>query len=168
MAGGDVALGEPQRLGVADVARPGLEVALGAARAVDVQRHAQPGAQRLAVRGVLGGGVAQAVVDVQRGHRAAHPQREVEQADRVRPAGEQDEHRGARPQQPLLADPRLQAHACLARNSSVDSLKPLSLTSPMRSNSRCEPAASTSGRVTSTSPPAARAPTRAARLTARP
>ena len=57
---------QPRRLGVADVARPGLEVALGAARAVDVERHAEPRAQRLAVRGVLGGRVAQAVVDVQR------------------------------------------------------------------------------------------------------
>ena len=173
MAGGDVGValrGEPGRLGVAGVARPRLQVALRPARAVDRQRHAEPLAQRGAVGGVLGGGVAQAVVDVQRARRARDPHREVEQADRVRPAGEQHDDRRARAQQALLADERLEAHAGTgrARNSSVDSLKPLSLTSPMRSNSRCEPPASTSGRVTSTSPPAARAPTRAARLTARP
>ena len=44
----------------------------------------------------------------------------------------------------------------------------LPLASPIRSNSKWEPAASTTGRVTSTSPPAARAATRAAWLTSRP
>ena len=55
-----------------------------------------------------------------------------------------------------------------AMNSSVGSAKPFRRTSPMCSNSRCEPAASTTGRVTSTSPPPARAETRAAWLTSRP
>ena len=51
---------------------------------------------------------------------------------------------------------------------SVDSLKPFSLTSAIRSNSRCDPACSTTGRVTSTSPPAERAATREAMFTSRP
>ena len=173
MAGGDVGValrGQPRRLGVAGVARPRLQVALRPLRPVDRQLHAQPRAQRLAVRRVLGRRVAQPVVDVQRGRRPGDPHGQVEQAHRVGAAGEQHDDRRARPQQALLADLRLEAHAGtgLARNSSVESLKPFSFTSPMRSNSRCAPPTSTSGRVTSTSPPAARAPTRAARLTARP
>ncbi len=55
-----------------------------------------------------------------------------------------------------------------ARNSSVVCENPLSFTSPISVNSRCDPAASTTGRVTSTSPPAARATTRALRFTSRP
>ena len=52
VADGDqrVALGEPLRLGVAHLPRPGLHVALRRARAVHVQRHAEPLAQRAAVR----------------------------------------------------------------------------------------------------------------------
>ncbi len=57
-----------------------------------------------------------------------------------------------------------------ATNSSVGSEKPFSLTSPIRTNSSpSDPSAiSTTGRVTSTSPPPARATTRAAWLTSRP
>ena len=175
VAGGDVGvalLGEPRRLGVADVARPRLQVALGPARAVDGERHAEALAQRGAVRRVGRRGVAQAVVDVQRARRRRRsaPRGRAGRSSRPR------RRAARRPARPAAAGPpprtaRLEAHdgsACVARNSSVDSEKPLSLTSPMRSNSRWSPAASTSGRVTSTSPPAARAPTRAARLTARP
>ena len=63
---------------------------------------------------------------------------------------------------------RYPSPALRARKSSVTSLKPLRRTSPMRSNSRCGPADSTTGRVTRTSPPAARAATRDAWLTSRP
>ena len=176
VAGGHVGVappGEPRRLGVADVARPGLEVALGPAR------HGRPRAGRRAARtaraqwlGVGRRGVAQAVVDVQRAHVAGDPHREVEQADRVAPAGEQHDDRAPGPQQALRRGPRPRGSRrpppASARNSSVASVKPLSRTSPMRSNSRWSPAASTTGRVTSTSPPAARAATREARLTSRP
>ena len=142
---------------------------------MDGERHAEPLAQLAAEALVAVGVVAQPVVDVQGAHRVGpgDPHGEVEQADGVAPAGEQHHHRPPCAQEPVGADAGLEVHqwsfsAWRARNSSVDPLKPLRLTSPMRSNSRWPPAASTTGRVTSTSPPAARAPTRAARLTARP
>ena len=47
-------------------------------------------------------------------------------------------------------------------------MKPFSLTSAIRSNSRCGAGGSTTGRVTSTSPPAERAATREAMFTSRP
>ena len=175
MAGGDVGVAlerEPRRLAVALVARPRLHVPLWAARAVDGQRHAEALAERAAERLVLACRVAQPVVDVQRGHggRARDPHREVEQADGIRAARDEHDDGAAGGEQAAVAHVRLEAHASArpARNSSVDWEKPLSLTSPMCSNRRCGPPSSTSGRVTSTSPPAARAPTRAARLTSRP
>ena len=176
VAGGDVGVAlerEPRRLGVALVARPRLQVALRARRAVDGERHAEPLAERAAERLVPVGGVAQPVVDVQRPDRgrARDAHGEVEQADGVRPARDQhdDGAAGRAAGRPRARAPRdSSSSARRARNSSVDCEKPLSLTSPMCSNSRCGPATSTSERVTSTSPPAARAPTRAARLTSRP
>ena len=99
VAGGDVAAaGEPRRGGVARVARPRLQVAgaLGPARALHVKRDAEPLAQRGAVRLVAGRLRAQPVVAVQRLDvpRAGDPHRDVEQADRVAPAGEQHDARG--------------------------------------------------------------------------
>ena len=143
--------GEPFGLGVAHLARPRLDVAVRRARAVHEQLDAEALADRAAVRLVgVGLGAAQPVVDVQRADDVGHVH--VEQAGRVAAAREEHEepHRGA------------------ARNSSVACSKPLSLTSPIGWKLRWRPAASLTSRVTSTSPPVARAPTRAARLTARP
>ena len=132
---------------------------------------------------------AQPVVDVQRAHRARRPASsdgEIEQADRVAPAGEQHDDRAPGAQQAALAHapgdrlddramaigsvaghltPRRRAARGTARSASV---KPFSRTSPIRSNSMWRPALSTIARVTSTSPAAARAATRDARLTSPP
>src|SRR6185312_1362520 len=171
---------------VALIAGPGLEVAAPGRpapthphRAPDVELDAQRLAHRRAVAlvGVRGG--AQPVVDVQgadRG-RSGDLRREIEQAGGVAPAGVHDHHGPALGQQPLGPDGLHQvAHSGSSRrwratNTSVDSLKPLSVTSPMRSKSRWFPptlATSTTGRVTSTSPPAERAATRLAMLMSRP
>jgi hypothetical protein len=86
----------------------------------DLERDAQPRAQLRAVRLVLGRRVAQAVVDVQRGDRvtAGQADREVEQADRVAPARQQDGDRRARREQAGGAHARLdrrdRAHSRLA------------------------------------------------------
>ena len=93
MADGDEAV--PRRLGrrrVAHVARPRLQVAgsvAGPRGTVHGERHAEALAQRAAVRLVLVGLLAQAVVDVQGAHRALQRDRHVEQADRVAPARQQ-------------------------------------------------------------------------------
>ena len=173
MPRGDVAVGrEPPRGAVALFARPRLDVADGIARALDVERHAELLAQRCAMGLVAVGLRAQPVVAVQRADvlGSRDPHGDVEQADRVAAAGEQDQHRPARLEQPAGADAREEiAHSpSPATNSSVGSLNPFSVTSPIWSKRRWSPAASITGRVTSTSPPAARAATRAARLTARP
>ena len=113
---------------------------------------------------------------------AQYRARQIQQAGRVsppeniatrgRPGREQALRRG-RPGQ-LRIDAASPARSGLAAaptvNSSVGSEKPFRPTSPMRRNSSPSmPAAvSTTGRVTSTSPPAARATTRAAWLTSRP
>jgi hypothetical protein len=136
-------------------------------RQLDAEISAQIYAERR-VRRRIG---AQAVVDVQRAHVAARSHGEIEQADRVAAAREQHQHRRAEYEQPAGPDARLDGHGCsgeVARNSSVGSSKPFIRTSPICRNARWRPAASTTGRVTRTSPPAARALTRDARLTARP
>ena len=137
-----------------------------------MQLDAEPLAQRRAVGLVRAGLLAQPVVAVQRGdvRGAGDPDGDVEQADRVAAAREQHEHPPAGLQQPGRGDALEQVGhgACPATNSSVGSEKPFIVTSPIWSKLRCGPAASTTGRVTSTSPPAARAATREARLTARP
>src|SRR4029079_10570767 len=83
---------EPGGGGVAGVARPGLEVpgALGAPRALDLEPDLERLAERDAVALVLVGVVAQSVVDMEGGDRPGPKQtnRDVEQADRVAPAGE--------------------------------------------------------------------------------
>jgi hypothetical protein len=109
VARGEVAAArDPRRLGVALLPRPRLQVAgaIGAARAAHVQLHAEPLAQRRAVGRVRCGGLAQAVVDVQRGDilGARDPDGEVEQADRVASAREQHEHGPAGLEQSLRAD----------------------------------------------------------------
>src|SRR5947209_1765548 len=136
----------------------------------DLERHPQPLAQFGAVALVLSGAVAQAVVDVQDADRgtAADPYREIEQAGGVAATGQQHHDRAAALQQ---ADPVRADHSSprwRAMKISVDSLNPFSRTSPIRSNRRCEPDWSTTGRVTSTSPPRERAATREAMLTSRP
>ena len=118
--------------------------------------------------------LAQAVVDVQRLNRPGTRDlyRHVEQAGRVSAAREEHDDRPARYEQPIATDLLEQrAHSsgrCSAMKISVDSVKPFSRTSAIRSNSRCGPARSTTGRVTRTSPPADRAATREAMFTARP
>ena len=117
MPGGDVARSELARRGVAGVARPGLQVAGAALGPADVQPDAEPLAQRGAERRVGVRRRAQAVVAVERAdlRDAGDPHREVEQADRVAPAGEQDEHRAARGEQASGADAVEQvAHRVLA------------------------------------------------------
>ena len=188
---------EPGGDAVARVARPRLQVAgpLGPRDAIDPQRNAEPLAQGGDERLGPIRPRAQAVVDVQRTHAGGSAQRhgDVEQADRVAPAGDHRHHdhtlvgepRGARGVEDRL-DRALRgararrrvagaaivavAHgvAACARNSSVGSKKPFNRTSPMSSNPSAPFAASTTGRVTITSPPAARATTRAAWLTSRP
>ena len=171
---------EPGGRGVALVARPGLQVAAlrRRRRALDGQLDPHARAQVRAEPRVVVALGPQPVVEVQRayGVRAGDPHRQVEQADRVLAAGEQHDDRRAGDEQPARADPRLdrgggggRAHgARRARKSSSGREKPLSLTSPMWVKASRRSAASTSGRVTSTSPPAARAPTREATLTALP
>ena len=87
--------GEARAGAEAHVARPGLQVAgvLGPARGEDLERDAELRAQRAAERLVAAGLGAQAVVDVQRAHGAGarEPHRDVEQADRVAPARQQDD-----------------------------------------------------------------------------
>ena len=166
---------------VAHVARPGLQVALAwSTDALNCEPDAEPLAELAAELFIIAGFVAQPVVDVQCSDllTAAQLDRDVEQADGVAATGEADDDRLAAYQQAASSDPFKQLGCLLlgdyfsparpARKSSVASLKPLSWTSPMRSNSRCFPAISTTGQVTSTSPAAARAATRAARLTSRP
>ena len=146
---------------------------------MDGERHVEPRAQGDAGLGVGGAARPQPVVDVQRAHgvAAGDPDREVEQADGVPAAGEQDDRRCAGDEEPAGADAgldprgggRRRAHdARRARKSSSGRERPLSLTSPMWLKASRRWASSTSGRVTSTSPPAARAPTRDATLTALP
>ena len=104
VAGGDVGValrGQPRRLGVAGVARPRLQVALGPARAVDAERHAEPLAQRGAVGGVLGGRVAQAVVDVQR----ASPRRRSAPRGRAGRPSRRRRRAARRPARPAAAGP---------------------------------------------------------------
>ena len=125
VAGGDVAAGrELRRGGVAGVARPRLEVprARGPARAAQLERHAEPLAQRRAVRGVVGRLRPQPVVAVQRGHRlrARDPHREVEQADAVAPAREEHHDRAAGREQAARADGLEQVRARHSDPASVD------------------------------------------------
>jgi hypothetical protein len=92
---------ERRRGGVAGVARPGLEVAAGRRRgcALDLDPDPEPRRERPAVRLVALGLLApQPVVDVQRGHRLdpGDPDRDVEQAHGVAPAGDHDDDRRAR------------------------------------------------------------------------
>ena len=138
------------------------------AGAADRERHAEAFAQRAAV-GLVGVRFRpQAVVDMQRRYRPGQPDGEIEQRGGVAATGEEDDDTPAdRSRRHPRADV---AHFLAARafNSSVVSSNPFSFTSPMCSKRRCRPAASRTARVTSTSPPAARATTRAARLTARP
>ncbi len=157
---------------VPDVAGPRLDVA--APRAIgghDLQRHAELGCQLPAMPLVARGALAQGVVHVQRRHGAGTGDfdREIEQTGRVAPAGDEDDNGVTVPQEALRPD-HVDHHSSpsWARNISVDAVNPLSRTSPIRSNARWEPAASTTGRVTSTSPPALRAATREAMLTSRP
>ena len=111
--------------------------------------------------------LTQAVVDVQGRHRAGEADGEVEQADRVAAARQQHDDRAR--EQAAGADALLDdAHGALARNRSVASVKPLSLTSPI--GSKLEMAAGRLHHRPRHQHFAARraAPTRAARLTARP
>ena len=118
--------------------------------------------------------VPEAVVDMQGAHavRTGDPHGHVQQAGGVATPGEEHEHRPARGEQAIPADLLDQvtqsAPRWTAMKISVVSVNPFSLTSAIRSNSRCVPARSTTGRVTRTSPPAERAPTREAMFTARP
>ena len=166
--------------GVAGVARPRLQVAgaLRAPRALDLELHPQLLAELGAVALVLAGVVAQAVVDVERGDLvgAERPHRQVEQADRVAPAGEQRDDRRPRRQQPPiphLLEHEVRIHAlsvgappqsvvARTRKSGVGSGKPFKLTSPIGSNS--SPSLSSivaiTRSVTSTSPAWARLTTR--------
>ena len=182
--GGDV--GTPldrqlRRGSVARVARPGLEIARPRPpRPLDGKLDAERGAQLGAVALVLVGRVAEPVVDVQRANRAApsDPDGHVEQAARVAPARIEDDHAAPGGEQPALADPldhttstpvdHDSSSPARAMKISVASRNPFSFTSAIRSNSRWGPACSTTGRVTSTSPPAERAATREAMLMSRP
>src|SRR5205085_10452264 len=149
---------------VALLARPCLEVPgpAGPDGSADLERHAKALAQLGAVALVRVSAGAQPVVDVQRADPvgAGNPDGEVEQAWRVPPSGQHHQHRAALAQQTLRQHPleKLLAHssACLAMKISVDSVKPFSRTSAIRSNSKCDPARSTTGRATSTSAPAER------------
>ena len=153
-------------------------LAAGPPRALDDERHLQARAQRAAGGLVALGLGPQPVVDVERAHDPApgHLDGHVEQADRVAAAGEQDDDGDADGQQAARAHPReevLRRHppsssAARATKSSVEWLNPFRRTSPIGSKARCGPDASTTGRVTMTSPPPARAATREAVLTSRP
>ena len=159
LVGGGVADGDqrvplprhPLRLRVAHRPRPRLHVSFGRAGAVHEQLDPERRAERAAVR-LVGVGLrpAQAVVDVQRALDVVAGTRCSRQVE-------------SRP--PLNSDEQLHR---VARNSAVASSKPLSLTSPIGWKDSRRPAASATSRVTSTSPPVARAPTREARLTERP
>ena len=117
---------------------------------------------------------AQPVVDVQGGDPAGagDADGEVEQAAGVAAPGEHHDDGTLGAEQAVGADALEQVvhHSSRWRavKISVDSLKPLRRTSPIRSNTRWLSALSTTGRVTSTSPPAERAATREAMLTSRP
>jgi len=165
---------ELRRGAVALVSSPCLEVpGPRPLRPADLERDAEPLAELGAVALVGTRRVAQTVVHVQRADMLVpgDPHRQVEQAGRVSATREQHHHGTSRRQQPARAHALQQAHRSArwrAMNTSVGSLKPLSLTSAIRWNSRCDPAHSTTGRVTSTSPAADRAATREAMLTSRP
>jgi hypothetical protein len=103
--GDEPAGGAAVRRAVADIARPALDVAFRPPGVHDVERHGEPVAQRRAVGRVVRGVGPEPVVDVQRAHVGREPHREVEQADRVAAAGEQDEHRLG--EQATGAHPRL-------------------------------------------------------------
>ena len=176
VAGRDVAAARERQLGggaVALVARPRLQIAdLRSPRAPDLEPHPEPFAQLAAVQLVRVGAVAQAVVHVQRVDPlgARDPHGEIEQAGRVAPSGEQNDHFSARRKETGVADglEHQSSSRCLAMKISVVSVNPFSRTSAIRSNSRCDPPCSTTGRVTRTSPPAERAETREAMFTSRP
>ncbi len=108
------------------------------------------------------------------GARTGHADREVEQAGRIPSARQQHEHGSTGGEQAVLAharEHRVLVHAASrsrATKISVDSLKPFNRTSAIRSNSRSLRVRSTTGLVTSTSAPAALAPTREAMFTSRP
>ena len=150
----------------------------GAPRALDDERDLEARAERAAGGLVALGLRPQPVVDVQGAHglAAGHLHGDVEQADRVASPGEQDDDGAAAGEQAARAHPReevLRRHppsssAGWARKSSVEWLNPFRRTSPIGSKARCGPEASTTGRVTMTSPPPARAATREAVLTSRP
>jgi hypothetical protein len=103
LVGGGVAGGEvgPARRGqlpagrVPGLARPGLHVAGRLPRPAQLEGSAEPLAQCGAERRVVRGRVAQPVLAMQRGdvRGAGDPDREVEQADGVAPAGEEHDDR---------------------------------------------------------------------------
>ena len=175
MRRGVVALGELLCQRIAGVPRAILEVSLAAELdPLDRQRDAASPAelphQLLVERGVL----AKPVVHVERGDRGAEALGDVEQRHRVAPAGHHHEQRLARADEAALACgvERSLAHSSrrTARQSCRGCSKPFSFTWPIGSKVRCEEplTASTTASLTSTSPPRARATTRAVRFTSRP
>ena len=84
---------------------------------MQLELDAEPGAERAAVLLVAGRAVAQPVVDVQRADRlgAREPDGDVEQADRVAPAGQQHDDRRAGGQQAGRADALEEVHAFESR-----------------------------------------------------